>query len=545
MGKKRIISVLLICVTLLSVVMTSGCKTGGSNTPQVLRVNDGTEPGTLHPGKSETTNEAWILNHVFEGLMKKDVKGNNVLGMAKEQKMSEDGLTYTFTIRDNLKWSNGDPLTAKDFEYAWKYALDPATASPYSYVFYYIKGGEAYNTSEETDPAKLQALKDAVGVKASDDGKTLTVNLVSPTAFFLDLCAFASYAPVDSKLQEANKDWANEAATFVSNGPFKITAWEHKSKIVVKKNDNYYDKDKIKLDEIDFAMIEDAATAWQMYKSGQLDLGYTLPSEVIQQLKSSNDKELHIAPDLSFYYYEFNDTKKPFTNVKIRQALSMAINRKDIVENVTLGGQTPAFGFIPPGIVLNGKDYRDATPDKNFFTEDVAKAKQLLADGMKEEGITSLTFTLLYNTDNNHKKIAEAIQDMWKKNLGVDITLENVEMKVKRDREKKFDYDVCRSGWMGDYVDPMTFMDYYVSTNPQNNSGFKNAEYDDLIKQANSTNDNAKRMDLFQKAEKILADNMAVMPIYYYTKPYALKSNVKGVYEIVNRYPQLEFAYFG
>jgi oligopeptide transport system substrate-binding protein len=541
MSRKRIISLLLVSLFVISTLL-SGCAAGGGGAAKVVRVNDQTEPGTLHPGKAETTNETWILNHVFEGLMKKDVNGNNIPGMAKEYKMSDDSMTYTFTLRDGLKWSNGDPITANDFEYAWKYALDPATASPYSYVFYYIKGGEAYNTSAETDAAKLKALRDAVGVKAIDD-KTLKVDLASPTAFFLDLCAFASYVPVDSKVQEANKDWANEAATYVSNGPFKITEWAHKSKVVIKKNENYYDKAKIKLDEIDFAMIEDEATAWQMYKSGQLDLGYTLPVDVIAQLKAENNAELHIAPDLSFYYYEFNNTKKPFTNLKIRQALSMAIDRKAIVENVTQGGQMPAYGVVPPGIVLDGKDFRTATPDKDYFSEDLAKAKQLLAEGLKEEGLTSLKFTLLYNTLPSHKKVAEAVQDMWRKNLGVDISLENVEMKVKRDREKKFEYDVCRSGWQGDYIDPMTFMDFYTSTNPQNNSGYKNTEYDGYIKEANTTTDNAKRLVLFQKAEKLLMSEMPVMPIYYYTKPYALKSYVKGTYDIVNRYPQLEFAY--
>jgi oligopeptide transport system substrate-binding protein len=545
MAGKKLISVLLIAVLALGLAFTTAGCAGSSGGNQVLRVNDQTEPGTLHPGKAETTNETWILDHVFEGLMKKDVNGNNVPGMAKEYKMSDDGMTYTFTLRDGIKWSNGDAVIARDFEYAWKYALDPATASPYSYVFYYIKGGEAYNTADEAtlkDEAKLKALRDAVGVKALDD-KTLEVKLQAPTAFFLDLCSFASYVPVDSKVQEANKDWANDAKTFVSNGPFKLTEWQHKSKVVIMKNENYYDKDKIKLSEIDFAMIEDEATAWQMYKSGQLDLGYTLPVDVIAQLKSDKSAELHIAPDLSFYYYEFNNTKKPFTNLKIRQALSLAIDRKAIVENVTQGGQTPAYGVVPPGIVLNGKDYRAATPDKDYFQEDLAKAKQLLAEGLKEEGLTNLKFTLLYNTLPSHKKVAEAIQDMWKKNLGVDISLENVEMKVKRDREKKFEYDVCRSGWQGDYIDPMTFMDFYMSDNPQNNSGYKNPEYDKLIKAANETNDNAKRTELFQKAEKILMADMPVMPIYYYTKPYALKSHVKGVYEIVNRYPQMQYAY--
>ncbi len=546
MKRKNLISILLICVLAISTLL-SGCGPakggggGGEAKGKVLKVNDQTEPGTLHPGKSETTNETWILNHVFEGLMKKDTKGNNIPGMAKDYKVSTDGLTYTFTLRDGIKWSNGDPITAKDFEYAWKYALDPATASPYSYVFYYIKGGEAYNTSAEKDAAKLAALRDAVGVKAIDD-KTLKVDLATPTAFFLDLCSFASYAPVDSKVQEANKNWANEANTYVSNGPFKITEWTHKNRVVIKKNENYYDKDKIKLDEIDFAMIEDEATAWQMYKSGQLDLGYTLPVDVVAQLKAQKSTELHIAPDLSFYYYEFNNTKKPFTNLKIRQALSMAIDRKTIVESVTQGGQAPAYGVVPPGIIMNGKDYRDITPDKSYFTEDVAKAKQLLAEGLKEEGLTGLKFTLLYNTLPSHKKVAEAVQDMWKKNLGADVSLENVEMKVKRDREKKFQYDVCRSGWQGDYIDPMTFMDFYTSANPQNNSGFKNAEYDGYIKQANATNDNAKRLVLFQKAEKVLMSQMPIMPIYYFTKPYALKPYVKGVYDIVNRYPQLEFA---
>lgn len=509
---------------------------------QVLHMNNTEEPGSLHPGKAQGTHDSWPLEHMMEGLMKKDPSGKIVPGIAKDApQVSPDGKTYTFTIRDDAKWSNGDPVTAQDFEYAWKYALNPATASEYAYQLYYLKGGEAYNTSKEKDAAKLKALEDAVGVKAKDD-KTLVITLAAPTPYFTDLTSFYTYYPVDKKVQEKNPNWANEASTYVSDGPFKLVEWKHKQDIKMAKNENYYDKDKIKLDEIDWAEVADENTAWQMYKSGQLDIVYPLPTDVLGQLKSSNNPELHIAPDLSTYYYAFNTKKKPFDNVNIRKALSMAIDRNAIVTSVAQGGQKPAYGLVPPGIPdADGKDFQANGGD--YFKEDVAQAKELLAKGLKEEGLTAMPkFTIVYNTNNGHKAIAEAIQEMWRKNLGVNVTLQNVEFQVKIDKGHKGDFEVLRDGWIGDFVDPMTFIDLFTKTSTQNDSAWTSPDYDKLAAIAKTSTDQAARMKAMHDAEKLMMDQMPIMPVYFYTKPYTLKPNVKGVFEVVNRYPQMMYA---
>ncbi len=547
---KRILSTVLSFVLVLSLLLT-GCsgakndtnkadagKTETNKNPKVMRVYSSSEPGSLHPGKAQGTHESWPLDHLMEGLTKKTPDGKIDGGMAKDWKVSQDGLTYTFNLRDNIKWSNGDPVTAQDFEFAWKYCLNPATASKYAFQLYYIAGAEAYNTSKETDAAKLKALEDAVAVKSIND-KTLEIKLAKPTPYFLELLSFYTYYPVDKKVQTANKDWQNEASSYVSNGAFKMSEWKHKESITLARNDNYYDKDKIKLDQIVFVINDNLNTVWQMYKSGDLDLDHNLPTEILGQLKASNSPELVIGNELATYFYRFNTTKKPFNNVKVRMALAMAIDRKTIVENITQGGQRPAFGMTPPGLSDEKGDYQKNLGDQ--FSEDLVKAKQLLDEGLKEEKVDKLSFSILYNTDASHKKIAEAIQDMWKKNLGLDVKLENVDFQVKIDREHALQYDVSRAGWIGDYADPMTFLDMWDSKSTQNDTGWKNPEYDKLIERAKVTLDPASRFKDIRDAEKLLMKDIPIMPIYFYTRPYVAKPYVKGLFKPVNKYPMMHY----
>ncbi|MFB7304725.1 peptide ABC transporter substrate-binding protein [Heyndrickxia sporothermodurans] len=527
----------------------SGKKTEESKGTKVLRLNNTEEPGALHPGLAQGTHDSWILEGTFEGLTKKTPEGKIVEGMAEKWEPSKDGLKWTFHLRDGIKWSNGDPVTAEDFEYAWKYALNPKTASDYAYQLYYLKGGSEYNNYKLTkskDPKKLakqdkelKALEDKVGVKATDD-KTLVVTLSAPTAYFLDLTNFYTYYPINKKVQEANPKWYTEASSYVSNGAFKLTEWKHKESLKLEKNENYYDKDNIKLDEVDFAVIDNESTAYQMYQNGELDMVYPIPQDVLPTLK--DNKEFHNSPDLATYYYNLNNNKKPFTNAKVRKALSMAIDRKAIVDSVAQGGQQPAYSVVPPGIPEDeSTDYQKKGGD--LFSEDVDQAKTLLAEGLKEEGMSKMPkFSILYNTNEGHKKIAEAVQQMWKKNLGVDVSLENVEFQVKIDREHAGDYEVSRAGWIGDYVDPMTFMDLWVSTGPQNDAKFNNKEYDKLIDTAKKSIDNEVRMKAMHDAEKILMEEMPVIPVYFYTKPYVLKENVTGFFTPINRYPQYIYA---
>ncbi|MEH7236535.1 peptide ABC transporter substrate-binding protein [Bacillus sp. JJ1562] len=506
--------------------------------PKILRLNNNEEPGSLHPGTAQGTHDSWILEHAFEGLTKKTPEGEIVAGMAESWEPSEDGLKWTFKLRSDAKWSNGDPVTAHDFEYAWKYALNPKTASTYAYQLYYLEGGEAYNSAEEG--ADLAALEAAVGVKAVDD-TTLEVKLAQPTPYFLDLTSFYTYYPINKAVQEANAEWYQEADSYVSNGAFKLTEWKHKESMKLAKNENYYDKDKINLDEVQFVIIDDENTSWQMYQSGELDLVYPLPQDVIGQLKDQKNPEFEIGTDLAVYYYNLNNEKEPFNNEKIRKALSMAIDRETIVEHVAQGGQQAAYSIVPPGIPDVSGDFQENTG--KLFEANIEEAKKLMEEGLAEEGLDKFpAVTLTYNTSDSHKMIAEAVQEMWRKNLGVEITLENVEFQVKLDREKAGDYEISRAGWVGDYVDPMTFMDLWVTDGPYNDANWGNAEYDKLVNLAKTTMNQDDRMKAMHDAEKILMDEMPVIPVYFYTKPFTVKPHVTGVYTPINSYPQFIYA---
>ncbi|MGM9923220.1 MAG: peptide ABC transporter substrate-binding protein [Bacillus sp. (in: firmicutes)] len=541
--KKSKVSIISLFLVLLLVITgcstTTGSKEGkekdGEETkgPKVLTLNNTSEPGSLHPATGQGTHDSWILEHAFEGLTKKSPDGEIVPGVAKDWKVSEDGLTYTFNLQEGTKWSNGDPVTANDFEYAWKHVLNPETAADYAYQMYYLKGGKEYNEGKGT--------ADQVGVKALDD-KTLEVTLAAPTPYFIDLASFYTYLPINQKVQEANPKWATEAGdSYVSNGPFKLTEWKHKESMKLEKNENYYDKDKIKLDQVNFVMIEDENTSWQMYQNKELDLVYPLPQDVQGQLVESKPADFNNAPDLAVYYYNFNSKKKPFNNVKVRKALAMAIDRKTITEGVAQGGQPPAFGIIPPGIPDAEGDFQESTGD--LFKEDVEEAKKLLTEGLKEEGMDKMPeFSILFNTSEGHKKIAEAVQEMWRKNLDVNVKLESVEFQVKLDREKAGEFDVSRAGWVGDYVDPMTFADLWLTGGSYNDAKYSNPQYDKLINAAKVNTDVKKRSEQLHEAEKLMVSEMPVMPIYFYTRPFVLNEKVTGVFTPINRYPQFMYA---
>lgn len=515
---------------------TEGTDTTGSGSTgdKILHTNNTSEPGSLDPALAQGTHESWVIDHAFEGLMKKDKDGHLVGGMAKDYTLADDGVTYTFNLRDDAKWSNGDSVTAHDFEFSWKRVLDADLGSTYAYQLYYLKNGEAYNTGA--------ASIDDVGVKALDD-LTLEVVLEQPAPYFVELTAFYTFFPVNKAVVEANPEWANEPATFVSNGAFKLTEWNHKANILIMKNENYYNASEVKLDGINFAILEDENTAWQKYQANEFDFLYPLPQTVVADLKAKEDPELIIGEDLAVYYYNFNTEIKPFNNPKVRKALSMAIDRQTITDKVAQGGQTPAYGIVPPGIPNeNGDDYQAI--QGAYFAEDVEAAKVLLAEGLAEEGMTvaDIKPAILYNTSEAHKKVAQVIQEMWRNNLGIEVQLENVEFQVKLDREKAGDYQVSRAGWVGDYVDPMTFIDLFVTDGPYNDSGYSNKEYDELVNTAKTTADQAVRFDAMRKAEAIFMNDLAVMPLYFYTKPYTQKTHLTGVYKIVNRDPSFIYS---
>ncbi|WP_313758155.1 peptide ABC transporter substrate-binding protein [Tissierella sp.] len=551
MNKKLLILVSLLLVT--AVIFTGCVPKGGDNSandtpaatdttpdstptgPKILKTNNSSEPGSLDPALAQGTHESWVLDHTFEGLMKIDADLNVVPGMAKDYKISDDNLIYTFTLRDDVKWSNGDPVLASDFEFAWKRALDPELASDYAHQLYYIKGGEAYNTGKGS--------KDDVLVKALDE-KTLEVTLEAPTAYFLELTAFYTLYPVNQKVAEADPNWAKDAKTHVSNGPFTLTEWQHNASIKIRKNENYYDKDSVKLDGVDFDIIDDENTAWQKYEGGDYDFLSPLPQAVVAQMKANNNPELIIGAEVGTYYYNLNSKVKPFNNVKVRKGLSMSLDRQTIVDKIAQGGQIAAEGVVPFGMHdENGKEYRDNVGKLAEFN--LEEGKKLFAEGLAEEGMKPEDFkniVLLYNTSEGHKKIAQAVQEMWRVNLGIEVQLENVDFQVKLDREKAGDYHISRAGWIGDYMDPITFLELWHSESSFNDAKYNNPEYDKLINIAKTSPDAKERFDAMRNAEKIVMADMPVVPLYFYTQPYAQKPYLTGVYKPLVNYPRLTYA---
>lgn len=493
---------------------------------QTLKINLSSEPPTFDPQQAQDSTSNAILKLMYEGLTRQNAEtGKAEEGMAESWDISADGLVYTFHLRD-AKWSNGDAVTAKDFAFAWQRVLDPNAeqAAPYAYQLYYLKNAEDFNKGKVKDFSQ-------VGVKAVDD-KTLEVTLNNPTPYFLGLLSFYTYYPVHSSVKD-NAKWATAAETQITNGPFTLTEWTTGQSLKVTKNPSYYAADQIKAENINFSIVNSGATELLSYKNGELDraggpIG-EIPTEQLPIVEKELPNEFARKGIASVYYYQFNVTEKPFTNVKIRKALAMGIERQPIIDNITLGGQLPAFGYVPPGILSNEKEFRAQVDDKQYFTENVDEAKKLLAEGLKEEGLDKLPLTLTYNTSEGHQKIAVAIADMWKKNLGVDVKLENKEWGVFIEDRHNLNYQVARAGWSADYNDPMTYLDMWLTGGGNNDSGYSNAEYDKLVKEAQTSADNAVRQEKFAAAEKILMDDMVVIPIYYYTNNSLTKPYLKGV----------------
>ena len=519
--KNKSLAVAVSLLLAVSILLT-GCSQTAAPTAKAQKTsyNAGAEPKTLDPAISIGVPESHIQTALFEGLTRIGEGEKVIPGIAESWTPNADGTVITFKLRD-AKWSNGDAITAEDFKYSWLRALAPETASEYSYQLYYVKGAEDYNSKKGT--------ADTVGIKVIDP-KTLEVTLAAPTPYFIALTAFHTLYPVNKKAVEANKEWSLKAETFVSDGPFKMQEWKHNDQVVVVKNENYWDAKNVKMTEVTFKLLEDNKAALTAFESGQIDGTENIPTEDIERLKTS--KVLKVAPYIGTYFYRFNVTKKPFDDAKVRKALTMAINRQTLIDKVVKGGQIPAFGFTPPGMVdvEAGKDFR--TVGGNYFKEDIAAAKALLAEAGYPDGKNwPKDVTILYNTSSNHKLIAEAIQNMWKTNLGIDIQLRNEEWAVYLESQKKINYNISRTGWIGDYSDAMTFMDMFVTGGGNNQTGWSNAEYDKQIKEiANKSGDQKVRIPAMHAAEKVLMDEMPIMPIYYYTLPWVLKDNVKGVF---------------
>ncbi|ARK21302.1 peptide ABC transporter substrate-binding protein [Sporosarcina sp. P26b] len=533
---KRILWLFITILSLGTILGACGGKndgdeaSSGKDAKQEITMNAKSEPPSMDPALATDTTSGWVMDHVFEGLYTRDQDGKTVPGLAEEAEVSEDGKTHTFKIREDAKWSDGSPLTANDFEFAWKHVLNPDTGSSFAFYLYYIEGAEEYNKGKGT--------VEDVAVKALDE-RTLEVTLNAPLGYFDTLLTMWTFYPVKEELVSSDANWAAEADTYVSNGPFKMTGWSHDSELVIEKNDEYYKEDEVKLDKITFKMIGEATTAYQMYKTDELDFMMTLPTDAIESEKGNEDFE--IVPYYGTYMYMFNVEKEPFTNEKIRKAFGMAVDRKVLSENVTLAGEIPAYAMVPEGADTPKGDFREEGGD--YFKEDIDEAKKLLKEGMEEEGWSTLpAVTLLYNTDENHKKIAEAAQEMFKQNLGVEIKLANQEWKTYLETTKTHNFQMARMGWIGVFVDPVVNLDYFLGDSPNNRTGWVNEEFDRIMAESKVEQDQEKRYEMLHQAEEILMEDFPMMPIHFYTNTYLMKTNIKGSANYVNRYPFMKWA---
>lgn len=508
-----------------------GNKSGAEGSvKQEIVLNAGSEPASLDPAMNTSIGSGWILDHMYEGLYTRDQEGNVILGVAEDVEVSEDGTVYTFKIKEDAKWSDGSDLTAEDFKYSWERVLDPNTGARFAYYLYVIKNAEAYNKGE--------ASAEDVGIKVIDN-KTLEVTLESPTAFLDSLMTIWTFYPVKKDIVENNKDWTLDAENFVTNGAFYMTKWEHDNQIVLSKNDNYYSESDITLNQITFEMVDDATTAYQLYQTGDLDFIGSIPTDQLTVAKDS--KEYTEFPYYSTAMFIFNVNKEPFTNEKVRQAFAMSVDRKSLVENVGRTGETPAFAMVPPGADTPDGDFRENGGD--YFEEDYEKAKKLIEEAMKEEGWSEFPeVTLMYSTSDNNKRYAEAVQEMLKQNLNINLKLANQEWNTYLDTLGRGDYQMGRMSWTGLYIDPAVNLEYYLGTSTNNRTGWVNEKYDQLLKDAKVEQDVEKRYELLHEAEKMLMTDLPMMPLYFLTKNYLTSSEIEGVAFYENRSPLFKWA---
>ncbi|WP_223068453.1 peptide ABC transporter substrate-binding protein [Paenibacillus caui] len=517
-------SVLLLICMVLTVMELSGCSSSGADSgkketgSKIVLYNNTREPTSLDPPIGFDMVSYDVLNNAMEGLTRLNKDQAPEPAMAKEWKVSPDGKTYTFTLRDGIKWSNGEPVTASDFEFAWKRLIDPKVASPAAFLAYVIEGAEAYNSEKGS--------VDDVKIKAVDD-KTFEIALSKPAPWLLSMIANPAFFPVPKATVEKNDKWASEASTFVSNGPFKISEWNHDSELKMVKNDQYWDAANVKLDGVTFKMINDSNTEYQMYQSGDLHIVGVIPPELSDQLFA--DGKVKVEDSAGTYFYRFNTTMPPFDNANIRKAFAMAIDRQKLVDLVVKQKQKIAGGLVSYGLKdPSGKDFRDV--GGQFLTFDAAQAKELLQKGMAEAGYKTLPqVTLTYNTNDLHQKIAETMQAMFKDNLGVDVKLSGIEGKVLTAEQKKLQLQFSRSSWLPDFADPVNFLDIFQTGSPNNRTGWSSKQYDKLITDAYNEPDETKRFQMLHDAEKILMDEAPILPLYYYNSAYLQSDKLTGV----------------
>ncbi len=489
----------------------------------VLHRGNGSEPQTLDQAHTSIDVEANILYDLYEGLTIYDESGTVIPGDAESWTVSDDGLTYTFKIRDNAKWSDGSPVTADDYVYSFQRVEDPKEAAGYANILYPIKNAEAINTAKPEAPVDVSTL----GVKALD-AKTLQITLERPTPYFITLMAHQTALPVNkAAVLKFGPDFV-KPGNMVSNGAFTLTEDVANDHITVSKNPQFWDAANVKLDKVIFYPTDDQAAAVRRFQAGELDLNYYFPTDQLKQLQQSlGADQVHIAPALSTYYYAFDERQPPFDDVRVRLAMSMDIDRDFLAQSVFSGAQLPLYSFVPPGIPGYTPAAADFSTMSQLDRED--KAKELLKEAGYGPGGKPLNIEIRYNTNDNHKKVATAIADMWK-DLGATVTIVNLDTKSHYAYlQEGGKFNAARAGWSADYPDPENFLYQYISTNKTFNYGaYNNPKYDELMQQSYAERDPAKRLQILHDAEALLMSEQGVAPLMVYADPWLVSRKVHG-----------------
>ena len=563
-NRKRLLALALVGVMSLGMLL-SGCGGTSAQSPSPspsasapaestpaegfdMAVCIASEPQTIDPALNSAVDGAIMTQHMFEGLMKWVDSGNPVndkgnmnyaalaAGQAESYEKTDNGdgtVTYTFKIRSDAKWSDGQPVTANDFVYSWQRLANPLTAADYCYMIDMVQGYAAVNAGE-ADPTTL-------GVSAPDES-TFVVNLTYDCPYFLEICAFPAAFPVRQDIIEAYGDtWTTDdnSSHYISNGPWKLAEWVHDSYIKMVPNEYHYDAANLGPNSLTFQLMEDQNSMLAAYRSGDLQFIEDMPVDEIAGLLASG--ELNIVDYIGTYYVCYQTQAAPFDNALVRQAFTLAIDSKYIVEQVTQTGQVPATGFVPAGIYdadPNGDDFRtvggdywDAPVDDATYQANCEKARQLLAEAGYPNGEGFPTVTYLYNTSDAHKAVGEALQKMWQEELGVTVQLQNQEWNAFLETRKKGEYQIARNGWIADYNDPCSFLDMWYTGGGNNDAQYSNPEYDAMIDAAKATSDPAERMSYFHKAEDIIiGQDWALGPIYFYTQKYMMADDISGAF---------------
>lgn len=484
----------------------------------VLHRGNAGEPQTLDQAHTSINIEEFILKDLYEGLTIYDAAGKIVPGAAESWTVSDDGTVYTFKLRENAKWSDGSPVTAEDFVFSFTRVEDPKTAAGYANILYPIKNAEKANKGEVG--------LDQLGLKAVD-AKTLEVTLERPTPFFLELLAHQTALPVSKASVEKNGADFVKPGTMVSNGAFKLVSHVPNDNLVVEKNAEYWDAANVKLDKVIFYPIDDQAASVRRFEAKEMDLVYNFSADQIDRLKKSYGEEVHVSPTLATYYYAFDTRQEPYSDVRVRRALSMAVDRDFLAKEIYSGSQLPAYSMVPPGM----EGYEPAMADFGALSqldrED--EALKLMKEAGYGEGGKPLQIDIRYNTNENHKKVATAVADMWKA-VGAEVTLQNLDVKSHYAYlQEGGSFDVARAGWGADYADPENFLNLLVSSNTSFNYGkWKNEEFDALMKQSYEETDPAKRMEILSKAESIMLAEQPVAPLMFKADLWLVSDKVEG-----------------